>query len=171
MSTRFEPYLDFFRKDPRAPLLITVMLALFLILTIEQMITTFTAATSSALISARNTPSSLPNIGSTHLFGNYNQSMANLPQTQLQLSLQGIELAMTPGDSSYVLIGTPNQATKVYQAGDSVPGGAVIHTIFRDRVILDDNGRLESLNLPVPKTTGMITSATPIFNNNLLSAK
>lgn len=37
---------------------------------------------------------------------------------------------------------------KLYRNGASVPGGATVHTIYPDRVILERSGRFETLNLP-----------------------
>lgn len=160
MNIRVESYLDFLRKDPRAPLLTTVVLALLLILSFGQMVTSFTTDTNSASTYNSSALHSPPNITSTHLFGQYSQTATYLPPTQLQLTLEGIELAITPGNASYTLINSPGQTTKLYEVGDTVPGGATIHGIFHDRVVLTHNGHLEALYLPVPKTSGMITSAT-----------
>jgi general secretion pathway protein C len=36
----------------------------------------------------------------------------------------------------------------VYRVGDAVPGGAKLHAIFGDRVLLDRGGNIEALSLP-----------------------
>jgi len=36
----------------------------------------------------------------------------------------------------------------VYAVGDNVPGGAKLHSVFNDRVVIERDGRLESLALP-----------------------
>lgn len=102
------------------------------------------------------------NIATLHLFGDASGIPTNLPKTQLQLTLQGIALAATPDGQSRALIAGPDQITKVYKKGDTVPGGAVIREINREQVILDFNGALQTLNLPVPKIPAkMITKVAP----------
>ncbi len=41
-----------------------------------------------------------------------------------------------------------SQTAKVYPVGDNVPGGAKLHSVYSDRVVIDRNGQLESLALP-----------------------
>ena len=158
-TSHLDTYWEFLRKDARIPLFIIAVLGLLIIYCLWQMVMTFTSSqqlpsfTNGTALIAHTTQ----NIPTLHLFGQYNQTLKDLPQTSLQLDLEGISLAVTPGGISRAIIATPNQPTKIYKVGDSVPGGAIIRHIFRDRVILDDNGRLESLKLPVPKITGTIT--------------
>lgn len=103
----------------------------------------------------------LNNIAEFHLFGTFNQNLNNLPQTMLQLTLQGIALSTDPGEPSRAIISAPDGQTNVYRAGQTVPGGAIIKEIKRDLVVLDDNNQLESLSLPVPQLSGgTYTSAT-----------
>ena len=42
----------------------------------------------------------------------------------------------------------------MYAVGDNVPGGAKLHSVYSDRVIIDRNGQLESLALPRQLNTG-----------------
>src|SRR5207302_2036845 len=42
----------------------------------------------------------------------------------------------------------------VYAVGDSVPGGAKLHSVYSDRVLIDRDGRLESLTLPRQPNAG-----------------
>lgn len=152
------------RKDPRIPLLITVVFAFLMIISLAQMIKTLTFNENDSITalphSAVNIRHQQAHIAQFHLFGVYDESLAELPPTQLQLTLEGIGLGVSPGEISRVLIEGPNTPTKIYKVGDIVPGGAVIRHIFRDRIILNDNGRLESLKLPVPKISGVVTSAS-----------
>jgi general secretion pathway protein C len=42
----------------------------------------------------------------------------------------------------------------VYAVGDNVPGGAKLHSVYSDRVLIDRNGQLESLALPRQLNSG-----------------
>jgi general secretion pathway protein C len=46
------------------------------------------------------------------------------------------------------ILGQTAQTAKVYAVGDNVPGGARLHSVYSDRVVLDRAGQLESLALP-----------------------
>jgi general secretion pathway protein C len=63
------------------------------------------------------------------------------------LVLSGI---MAADDPRYglAIIGQTAQSTKVYAVGDNVPGGAKLHAVYSDRVIIDRGGQLETLALP-----------------------
>lgn len=104
-------------------------------------------------------PSSVPNhtvnvaaITNTHLFGTpaveaSGQTDANATQTSMPLVLTGIIAANDPR-YGLAMIGPSATATKVYAVGDNVPGGAKVHSVLTDRVVLDRNGKLEYLTLP-----------------------
>lgn len=73
---------------------------------------------------------------------------ANVPtQTSMPLVLTGIIAADDPRNGLAILGPTAANA-KVYAVGDNVPGGAKVHSIMTDRVVLDRNGTLEYLQLP-----------------------
>lgn len=46
------------------------------------------------------------------------------------------------------ILGQTAQTAKVYAVGDNVPGGAKLHSVYSDRVVIDRNGQLESVALP-----------------------
>jgi len=152
------------RKDPRTPLLITAVFVFLMIISLAQMIQTLAFSQNDSLATSPDaslaTPHKQASIAQFHLFGRYKESLTELPPTQLQLTLEGIGLGVSSEQDSRALIAGPNTPTKIYKVGDVVPGGAVIRHIFRDRIILDDNSRLEELKLPVPKISGVITSAS-----------
>lgn len=88
-----------------------------------------------------------------HLFG-----MANLaeqvsgdpsdaPETRLSLVLAGTIAANDP-KAGFGIIGESAAAAKLFSVGDSVPGGARLHAVYGDRVILERGGQLEALLLP-----------------------
>lgn len=115
-------------------------------------------------------------ITSAHLFGEAPiqartaQDGANAPQSSLPLVLVGIIAADDPQDGLAIL-GPNAAAAKVYAVGDNIPGGAKLHQVLADRVVIDRNGVLESLMLPralqsgspAPSTAALQTE-TPVLD-------
>jgi general secretion pathway protein C len=97
------------------------------------------------------------------------QNAANAPQTRMPLVLTGIIAADDPRNGLAIL-GPTAAAAKVYAVGDSVPGGAKLHSVLSDRVVIDRNGTLESLMLPrqplsgaaPPPTTAALQTEYPV---------
>jgi general secretion pathway protein C len=75
------------------------------------------------------------------------QDAANAPQTTIPLVLTGIISAEDP-QNGLAILGQTAPTAKVYAVGDSVPGGAKLHSVFSDRVVIDRGGHLETLALP-----------------------
>ena len=95
-------------------------------------------------------------ITNAHLFGAApppRQEGANAPQTSMPLVLTGIIAANDP-QTGLAIIGQSAQTAKVYAVGESIPGGAKLHSVYSDRVVIDRDGRLESLALPRQLNTG-----------------
>jgi general secretion pathway protein C len=89
-------------------------------------------------------------ITNAHLFGSApvpQQNDANAPQTNMPLVLTGIIAGNDP-QNGLAILGPSAQTAKVHAVGDTVPGGARLHSVYSDRVIIDRNGQLESLVLP-----------------------
>ena len=89
-------------------------------------------------------------ITNAHLFGAAPASRengANAPQTTMPLVLTGIIAGNDP-QNGLAILGQTAQTAKVFAVGDSVPGGAKLHSVYTDRVVIDRNGELESLVLP-----------------------
>jgi len=90
-------------------------------------------------------------IANAHLFGSAQAEAqadaSNAPQTSMALVLTGIIAAGDPRQG-LAIIGENAGAARVKAVGDSLPGGATLHSVYDDRVLLDRNGRLESLALP-----------------------
>ena len=89
-------------------------------------------------------------VTNAHLFGAApvpKQDDANAPQSSMPLVLTGIIAGNDP-QSGLAILGPTAQTAKVHAVGDSVPGGARLHSVYSDRVIIDRNGQLESLVLP-----------------------
>lgn len=92
----------------------------------------------------------LPNIADSHLFGLYSNNPNQLPETSLQLQLQGTLFSSAAADSRAIIAQSGGQP-KVYEIGQTVPGGATIKAIEQKQIILNYNNQLELLRLPVPK--------------------
>ncbi len=115
-------------------------------------------------------------ITSAHLFGEApveagpQRDAANAQQTSLPLVLVGIIAADDPKDGLAIL-GENAAGAKVYAVGDNVPGGAKLHQVLADKVIIDRNGVLESLMLPralqpgaAPPSTAALQTEAPIMD-------
>lgn len=90
------------------------------------------------------------NVVSAHLFGIATadpnaQDPANAPQSTANLLLAGTIATQDPKRG--VAIISDGGPAKVYSVGDIV-GGATLHSIYLDHVVLDRGGNLETLLLP-----------------------
>jgi general secretion pathway protein C len=95
-------------------------------------------------------PLILASITNAHLFGaapTPTQDGSNAPQTSIPLVLTGTIAGNDP-QNGLAILGQSAQSAKVYAVGDNVPGGAKLHSVYSDRVVIDRNGELESLALP-----------------------
>lgn len=93
-------------------------------------------------------------IASAHLFGVPGAEPelpvgeeVDAPDTRLNLKLKGAVAAEQPG-MAHAIISEGNGVDKVYFVKDQLPGGAVLHEVYADRVILNRSGALETLRLP-----------------------
>ncbi|GAC1694884.1 MAG: GspC family type II secretion system variant ExeC [Steroidobacteraceae bacterium] len=110
-------------------------------------------------------------ITKAHLFGAAPaapENGANAPQTTMPLVLTGIIAGNDP-QNGLAILGANAQTAKVFAVGDSVPGGAKLHSVYSDRVVIERNGQLESLALPrqvagtaPPPTTASVQGNLPI---------
>jgi len=98
--------------------------------------------------------SGLNSVSALHLFGKADapesvpvQSVINAPETRLSLTLKGI-VAASSGAQGRALIAEGSATEKVYKVGDVLSGGAVLHEVLTDKVILKRGGRFETLTLP-----------------------
>src|SRR5690348_1134979 len=105
----------------------------------------------SAASRVQRAPVDIAAITNTHLFGvapvAAGPGNANAPQTNMPLVLTGVVAANDPHDGLAIL-GPSVAATKVYAVGDNIPGGARLHAVLSDHVLLERDGRLETLGLP-----------------------
>jgi len=115
-------------------------------------------------------------IAGAHLFGEPvieapPQDAEHAQQTNLPLVLVGIIAADDPR-GGLAILGENAAGAKVYAVGDNVPGGAKLHQVLSDRVLIDRGGRIESLMLPrqpqpggaAPPSTAALQTETPIMD-------
>ena len=99
-----------------------------------------------------NTPIPIaPKIASSHLFGAFDSARENFPETQLELTLEGIMLAPKNPNQSYAIISSPSKPAQAYRVGSLIIGNTILKKILSDRIILDDNGAKQYLKLPTEK--------------------
>ena len=116
------------------------------------------------VVSNRQPVASLANIPMLHLLGisekdatkNLSKGPINAPDTQLRLELRGV-FAAELASHSMAIIASKGGKDKTYIIGDSVPGGASLHEVYKDRVILSRNGKLEALRLKTPQADITVT--------------
>jgi general secretion pathway protein C len=93
----------------------------------------------------------IQSVVSAHLFGVAavdpgSQDPANAPQSSANLVLAGTIATQDP-KRGVAIVSDGGGPSKVYSVGDRI-GGAALHSVYLDRVILDRNGALETLLLP-----------------------
>lgn len=72
------------------------------------------------------------------------------PETRLNLTLRGL-IAINSQHGARAIIAQGRGNEQAYKVGDTVPGGAILHEIHADRVIIERGGRFETLTLPKEK--------------------
>jgi general secretion pathway protein C len=112
-------------------------------------------------------------ITSAHLFGDSPtvvnaQDPAHAPPSSIPLILTGIISAEDP-QNGLAILGQTAAAAKVFAVGDNVPGGAKLHSVYSDRVVIDRGGHLETLVLPrqvapgsPPPTAAVLNTESPV---------
>lgn len=111
-------------------------------------------ASSPQQISRLDNASRLDAVAAMHLLGEASvvaaapvEAVIDAPETRLSLTLKGI-VAVSESAEGRALIAEGSAAEKVYKVGDPLSGGAVLHEVLSDKVILKRGGRFETLTLP-----------------------
>ncbi|PIZ04672.1 MAG: hypothetical protein COY58_02660 [Gammaproteobacteria bacterium CG_4_10_14_0_8_um_filter_38_16] len=141
--------LEQLRRDPRTPLILTGIIAIIFIFSAWGILSNVLTHQTKQIATPATPVHHIINVSNLHLFGVYINNLENLPTTQLQLTLSGTAVSLNAPAASRALITAPGQPTKVYQVGDTIPGNATITRIAKHYVVLNDNGTLEKLALPV----------------------
>jgi len=150
--------------SPRLPLLLALAAALAMVSITawqgyafwQSEIDASTAAGRSGMAQRPQTEAKVPDIdlASVSLFGSEDQTVArpeqsieDLPETNLRLVLRGVMAASGDFPGSALVEDSKNQ-TEAYVVGDELPGNATLRAVRPDRIIIERAGALESLFFP-----------------------
>jgi general secretion pathway protein C len=104
----------------------------------------------------------LATILNAHLFGSAPAGNDDSTPTAMSLILAGVIASADPG-TGQAIIGESAATAKLYSVNAMVPGGARLHAVYRDRVLLEHNGVLETLALPrTPLSTAAAQSGAAL---------
>jgi general secretion pathway protein C len=140
----------------RAPQVVTFILALAVAAQLALIVVSTTSRTRQAAPApiAAIAPAPQLDIGglvNAHLFGNAavqaSGDAANAPPSSMPLVLAGL-LATADPKLGMAIIGESAQTAKVVSVGQQIPGGALLHSVYVDRAVIDRAGVLESVLLP-----------------------
>lgn len=93
------------------------------------------------------------------------QKQTKAPETRLNLTLKGVLAAKPMKMASAIIAQGKNGKEDIYGIGDKMPGGVTIKEIHPEFVMLERNGRLETLKLQkVSGIENLKTSAASGFN-------
>ncbi len=91
-------------------------------------------------------------IADFHLFGKVGQrkqqvapKVTEAPKTNLRLVLKGVFTAEQGGESGAIVEEIGKNAD-YYRIGDTLPGNAILDEVYSDRILINRNGRLETLS-------------------------
>ncbi|MDH5388912.1 MAG: type II secretion system protein GspC [Gammaproteobacteria bacterium] len=97
------------------------------------------------------------NLSSAHLFGTakaktMQSSAESMPETKLNLVLRGVLSAQDMQMASAIIAQGTNGKEEIYGVNDKIPGGITLKEIYPEHVILERQGRLETLRLEKGKS-------------------
>ena len=154
--------------EMKLPRWVCILLVILILITLARVLMGFFAGSSNEVITAPATsvnsnvkPQPRANhdrkIAQLHLMGkpapaSSSKQVADAPETTLNLKLLGV----LAGDKEYgyAIISSGGNKVKHYGLGDDVPGGATLHAVYSDRVILERDIRMETLRLPRANAKG-----------------
>jgi general secretion pathway protein C len=105
-------------------------------------------------------------IADLHIFGDAAVELmevpkeVNAPKTRLRLELLGV-MAASKTENSSAIIAPKGGAGENYRVGDVVQGRTKLAAVHQDKVILDSNGKLETLKFDLSRKPGIQKSAKP----------
>jgi general secretion pathway protein C len=163
--------------ETKLPRWVSIALAVLILITLAKVVVgffaggvneTITPPTSAANANIKPQPRANHDrkVAQLHLMGkpapiSSTKQVANAPETTLNLKLLGVLAG--DKDYGYAIISSGGNKIKHYALGDDVPGGATLHAVFSDRVILERDIRMETLRLPRANAKG--------FNQKKLTTK
>ncbi len=75
------------------------------------------------------------------------QKQLKVPETKLDLTLKGVLAAKPMSRASAIIAKGKSGKEDIFSVGDKMPGGILIKEIYPEYVVLERNGRLETLKL------------------------
>ncbi len=122
-------------------------------------------------VAAAQPPLDIQKVVSAHLFGVSSEEAtatdpANAPASTANLVLAGTVATQDP-KRGVAIISDGGGPSKVYSVGELV-GGATVHSVYMDRVLLDRGGSLEALVLPrlLEGTQAAVPRASAVFGGD-----
>lgn len=104
----------------------------------------------------------VPSILRANLFGQAPAAAgADTPLTTMRLVLAGV-VAAPDEKQGLAMIGAAPNSVELKKVGDSLPGGARLHAVHVDRVLLDRGGTIEALPLPELATVSFSQPPPPV---------
>ena len=153
--------------EMKLPRWVSIALAILILITLAKLVVGFFGSSSNQVVIAPTAaptnvkPQPRPNhdrkIAQLHLMGKPApatsvKKVENAPETTLNLKLLGV---LAGGkDYGYAIISSGGNKVKHYALGDDIPGGASLHAVYADRVILERDIRMETLRLPRANAKG-----------------
>ncbi len=166
--------------NTRAPVLVSILLILACSYSLSQITWLLAPADNDNELMQANTASSVQRnarpkpqnnyaerINKAHLFGVYTQKATpksintDAPETRLNLVLRGL-FAATPMQKASAIIAIGKRGKEDIYGIDDKVSGAIIREIHTDRVVLERNGRYETLRMPkdFTKAAGIKSSSS-----------
>ncbi|HCM05520.1 MAG TPA: hypothetical protein DIC30_05870 [Oceanospirillales bacterium] len=93
----------------------------------------------------------------------------NAPKTRLRLELLGV-MAASKAENSSAIIAPKNGKGENYRIGDIVQGRTKLAAVHQDKVILDSNGKLETLKFDLDKKSSIRKSSKPTSSQKKATA-
>lgn len=139
--------LEKWRQDNRIPMALMAIMGIFLIIYVYDLAGDFSMPDKQLPVPTA-TVQPISQVSRYHVFGLYDDNLADLPETQLPLTLQGVMLSVMEQSASYAIISSTSVPAKVYRVGDTIPGDATLKKILKNEVLINYQGVLQSLKLP-----------------------
>ncbi len=120
---------------------------------------------------SRNPQLLLATVVNAHLFGSAPVAVnggGSAPPTTLPLILTGVIADPAEPYRGQAIIGPSAAAARLYSVGAAISGGAHLHAVYADRVLLERNGALETLMLPRTPLAGASYTPPPAAGNDSL---
>lgn len=138
-----------FQKNPKIPLFFFGFFVLLIFIAFIQWISVFFIDRIPSIQRNDTITTPIISIGNLPIFGHYHPTVNDLPTTTLPVFLKGTIVILAHPQQSIAIISTPDGKTKDYKIGDKLLGVATIKQVNQDTVIINNDGALEKIPLPI----------------------